>query len=70
MIDVDHLNAIYQDIITISLLNTMLHHVGILWKIETHEQLQYYIAKHNPECMTGGTWYNTSICKKLHRKVF
>ena len=21
-------------------------------------------------CITGGTWYNTSICKKLHGKVF
>ena len=20
--------------------------------------------------MTGGPWYNTSICKKLHRKLF
>ena len=20
--------------------------------------------------MTGGLWYNTSICKKLHRKLF
>ena len=26
--------------------------------------------KHNSEWMTGGPWYNTSICKKLHGKVF
>ena len=26
--------------------------------------------KHNSECMTGGPWYNTFICKKLHGKVF
>ena len=28
------------------------------------------MEKHNSECMTGGTWYNTSICKKLHGNVF
>ena len=26
--------------------------------------------KHNIDCITGGPWYNTSICKKLHGKVF
>ena len=25
---------------------------------------------HNSERMTGGPWYNTSICKKLHGNVF
>ena len=49
MIDVDHLNTTYQDIITTFLLNTILHHVGILWKIETREQLQYDMEKHNSE---------------------
>ena len=24
----------------------------------------------NLDCMTDGPWYNTSICKKLHGKVF
>ena len=24
--------------------------------------------KNNSEWMTGGPWYNTSICKKLHGK--
>ena len=28
------------------------------------------MEKHNSEWMTGGPWYNTSICKKLHGKVF
>ena len=36
MIDMDNLNATYQDIITTFVLNTMLHHVGMLWMIETH----------------------------------
>ena len=47
MIDVDHLNTTYQDIITTFLLNTILQHVGMLWIIETHEQLQYDMDKHN-----------------------
>ena len=27
------------------------------------------MEKHNTDWMTGGPWYNTSICTKLHRKV-
>ena len=63
MIDVDNMNTTYQDIITTSVLNKMLHHVGMLWIIETHEQLQYDMDKHNPCWITGGPWYNTYICK-------
>ena len=70
MIYVDIINTIYQDIITTFVLNTMLHHGGILWIIETHEQLKYDMDKHNSEWMTVGTWYNTYICKKYHGKVF
>ena len=66
----DNFNTTYQDIITTFVLNTMLHHVGILWIIETHEKLQYDMDKHNSECMTGGHWYNIYICKKLHGKLF
>ena len=69
MIDVDNLNTTYQDIITTFVLNTMLHHVGMSWIIETHEKLQYDTYKHNSEWITGATWYNTSIYKKLHGKV-
>ena len=47
MIDVDHLNTTYQDIITNFVLNKMLHHVSMLRIIETHEQLQYDMDKHN-----------------------
>ena len=39
MMDVDNLNTKYQDIITTIVLNTMLHHFGMLWIIEMHEQL-------------------------------
>ena len=47
MIDIDIMNTTYQDIITLFVLNTMLHHVGVLWIIETHEQLQYDMDKYN-----------------------
>ena len=66
----DHLNTTYQDIITTFVFNTMLHHVGMLCIIETHEQIQYNMDKHNSECITGGPWYNTSIYKKLHGNLF
>ena len=46
------------------MLNTLLHHVGMSLIIETHEHLKYDIDKHNPYWITGGPWYNTSICKK------
>ena len=48
----------------------MVNHVGMLWIIETHKLLQYDTDKQNYELMTVGPWYNTSICKKLHGKVF
>ena len=70
MIYVDHLNTTYQDIITNFLFNTMLHHVGMLRIIENNEQLQYDTEEQNFDCMTGGPWYNTSICKKLHGHRF
>ena len=41
MIDVDILYTTYQEIITTFVLNTMLHHVGMLRIIENHEQLKY-----------------------------
>ena len=39
MIDVDILDTIYQDIIKKIVLNTILHHVGMLRIIENHEEL-------------------------------
>ena len=70
MIDVDNLNTTQQYIITTFVLDTMLHHICMLWIIETHEKLQYDMDKHNSEWMTGGPWYNTYICKKFHGKMF
>ena len=41
MIDVDLLENDYQEIITTFVLNKMLHHVGMLWIIEKHQDLKY-----------------------------
>ena len=38
--------------------------------IEKYEDLNYDTEIKNSDLMTGGPWYNTSICKKLHGKVF
>ena len=47
MIYVDDFNTTYQDIITTFVLNKMLHHVDMLWIIETHKQLKYDMDRHN-----------------------
>ena len=68
MIDMDILDTTYQYIIKILVLNTMLHHVVMLWIIEIHEQLQYDMDKQNSEWMTCGPWYDTYICKNYMEK--
>ena len=70
VLSMDNNNNNYNYITTQFLLNTMLHHVGISWIIETYQQLKYYIDRNNPYWITGGTWYNTYICKKIHGAVF
>ena len=65
-----NMNTSYKYIITSIVLNTVLHHVDMSWIIETHEQLKYDMDKHNQDWITGGPWYNTYICKKLHGTVF
>ena len=66
----DLLDTTYQEIITTFVLNIMLHNVGMIWIIENHEQLKYDMDILNSDWLTGGLWYNTSICKKLHGKLF
>ena len=61
----DILYTTYQEIITNFALNRMLHHVGMLWIIEYHEELKYDMDIQNSDWSTGGTWYNTSICNEL-----
>ena len=48
----------------------MLQQVGMIWIIENDEYLKYDMDIQNSDWMTGGTWYNTSICKKSHEKLF
>ena len=57
MIDVDFLDTTYQEIITTFVLNTMLHHVGMLWIIENHEELKYDMDIQDSYWLTGGPWY-------------
>ena len=70
MIYGDILNTTYQEIITTFVLNKMLHHVGMLWIIENHEELKYDMDILNSYWLTGVPWYNTSICKILHGICF
>ena len=70
MIYKDKINTTYQDIITSFVLNTVLHHVGMLFIIETNEQIKYDMDKHNSDWMTGGPWYNTYISKKINENIF
>ena len=67
MTDVDFLDTTYQKIITTFILNIFLHHVGMLCIIENHEELKYGMDIQNSDWLTGVPWYNTCICKKLHR---
>ena len=66
----DLLDNTYQEIITTFVLNTMLHHVGMIRIIENHEELKYDMDILNSDRLKGGPWYNTYICKKLHGKIF
>ena len=69
MIDFDLFETDYREIITTFVLNTMLHHIGMIWIIENNEDLKYYMDIKDSDWTTGGPCYNTSICKKLHRKI-
>ena len=56
MIDVDIFYTTYQGMIPTSVLNTMLHHVGMLWIFENNEELKYDMDIQNSDWLTGGTW--------------
>ena len=57
-------NSNDKDKITKSVLNVLLHYVGISWIIETSQQLKYDTDKNNPDCMIDGPWNNTYIFTK------
>ena len=47
IIDSDLLKTDYQEIITTFAMSTMLHHVGMIWIIENHEDLKYDMELQN-----------------------
>ena len=57
--------------ITIFLLNAVLHNVGLSWVISSNKQMIYDIKEnYHPSWLNKGPQYNTSICSKLHGTVF
>ena len=56
MIDLNILETDYQEIITTFVLNIMLHHVGMIWIIENHEDLEYDMKSQHSYWMPGGPW--------------
>ena len=49
------MNTDYKYVITKFVLDKMLNHVGMSWRIETNQQLKYDIDKHNTDRITCGT---------------
>ena len=48
-------------------LNAMLHHVGMSWIISSNREMDYEMNKTNhQDWLNKDTWYNRSICSKLH----
>ena len=50
----NNMNTNYKYVINSFVFNTLLQHVGMLWIIETHEQLKYDMEKHIPYWITVG----------------
>ena len=54
-----------------SVLNAILHHVGMSWIISTNKEMNYEIGENNhQDWLDKGPWYNTYICLKLHGSIF
>ena len=60
----------YKGMVTKFVLNTVLHHVGFSWIIESNQLLEHDIDKYNPDWLPNGPWYNTCICTELNGRVF
>ena len=57
--------------ITKFVLNTILHHVSMLWIICSNEEMLYETDEINhPNWLNKGTWYNTATCSRLHGSLF
>ena len=56
--------------ITKFLLNTLLHQVGLSWIFSSNPQMKYSSEDNNTDWLNKSTWYNPSICSKLHGSMF
>ena len=57
--------------ITRSVLNAILHCVGMLWIICSNEEILYEMDEINhPDWLNKGPWYSTSICSRLRGSLF
>ena len=57
--------------ITIFVLNSILHHVGMSRIITSNKEMKHKMNKNNNEdWLNKDPWYNTSICLKLHGSMF
>ena len=62
---------VYDEIVTKSFSNKMLHHVGMSWIISSNHEMEYKMDEHNhQDWLNKVPWYNTSICSKLHGSRF
>ena len=60
-------NSTLEKNITKFVLNTILHHVGILWIICSNKETKYEIDEISHRYwLNKGPWYNTSIYSRLH----
>ena len=60
-------NTIFNEMITKSVLNDILHHVGILWIISVNKEMRYEIDENiHQDWLNKVPWYNTSICLQVH----
>ena len=62
---------VYDEIITKFVLNAMFHHVVMSWIIISNREMEYEMNKTNHQYwLSKGSWYDTSICSKLHGSRF
>ena len=50
----ENININYKYMVTKFELNTVLHHFIMPWIIDTNQQLEYGIDKHDPDCILYG----------------
>ena len=64
-------NTTFEEIITKFVLNAILHHVVMSWRISSNEKLKYESDKNNhQDWFNKGPWYDTAIYLRLHGSLF